>query len=126
MSSWAAGCRSPLRRDLAEIGRPSDQVGVTRYPVSHPTISDDLTVQATWDKRVYMTHMVSNLTFDPKAVRARVARLRARGLTEPSSLPRNQPSPPMARLAQDHERLYAGLPCSREGHCAPTPAVLAV
>lgn len=86
MSSWAAGCRSPLRRDLAEIGRPSDQVGVTRYPVSHPTISDDLTVQATWDKRVYMTHMVSNLTFDPKAVRARVARLRARGLTEPSSL----------------------------------------
>jgi len=72
-----------LLHDLADLGRPFDQVGVTGYPESHPTISDDLTVQAMWDKRRFMTHIVSNLTFDPKAVRAWVARLRARGITTP-------------------------------------------
>ncbi len=72
-----------LLTDLAEIGRPFDQVGVTGYPESHPSISDDLTVQAMWDKRKYATHIVSNLTFDPKAVRDWVGRLRARGITTP-------------------------------------------
>lgn len=72
-----------LLRDLAELGSPFDHVGVTGYPESHPTISDDVTVQSMWDKRHFATHIVSNLTFDPKAVRDWVRRLRARGVTTP-------------------------------------------
>ncbi len=72
-----------LLADLRDLGDPFDHVGITGYPETHPTISDDLTVQSMWDKRQHATHIVSNLTFDPKAIRAWVARLRARGVTMP-------------------------------------------
>src|SRR5215212_4621080 len=72
-----------LLEDLADLGRPFEQVGITGYPEPHPSISDDLTVQSMWDKRRHATHIVSNLTFDPKAVASWVTRLRARGVTMP-------------------------------------------
>jgi methylenetetrahydrofolate reductase (NADPH) len=72
-----------LLEDLTALGRPFTQVGITGYPESHPTINDDLTIQSMWDKRRHATHVVSNLTFDPRAVRAWVARMRARGITMP-------------------------------------------
>jgi len=72
-----------LLEDLADLGRPFEQVGITGYPEPHPSISDDLTVQSMWDKRRHATHIVSNLTFDPKAITSWVGRLRARGVTMP-------------------------------------------
>jgi methylenetetrahydrofolate reductase (NADPH) len=72
-----------LLEDLAVLGHPFAHVGITGYPESHPTINDDLTVQAMWDKRRYATHIVSNLTFDPGAIRSWVRRLRARGVSMP-------------------------------------------
>ncbi len=72
-----------LLEDLTALGRPFPHVGITGYPESHPTISDDLTVQAMWDKRRHATHTVSNLTFDPDAVRVWVDRMRARGIALP-------------------------------------------
>jgi methylenetetrahydrofolate reductase (NADPH) len=72
-----------LLQDLAEIGHPFTQVGITGYPESHPTIADDLTIQSMWDKRRYATHVVSNLTFDPGVLAAWVRRMRARGITLP-------------------------------------------
>jgi methylenetetrahydrofolate reductase (NADPH) len=72
-----------LLEDLADLGRPFAQVGITGYPESHPTIHDDLTVQSMWDKRRYATHIVSNLTFDPAVIRDWVRRLRGRGVTMP-------------------------------------------
>src|SRR4051812_16957326 len=72
-----------LLEDLAAIGRPFAQVGITGYPESHPTIHDDLTVQSMWDKRRYATHVVSNLTFDPAVIQDWVHRLRRRGVTMP-------------------------------------------
>jgi methylenetetrahydrofolate reductase (NADPH) len=72
-----------LLEDLAALGQPFEQVGITGYPETHPTISDDLTVQSMWDKRRHATTIVSNLTFDPKAISAWVARLRSRGVTMP-------------------------------------------
>src|SRR4051794_23045155 len=72
-----------LLEDLAELGRPFEQVGITGYPETHPTISDDLTVQSMWDKRRHATHIVSNLTFDPETVGRWVDRLRTRGVTMP-------------------------------------------
>jgi methylenetetrahydrofolate reductase (NADPH) len=72
-----------LLEDLKEIGHSFDQVGIAGYPESHPTISDDLTIQSMWDKRKYATHVVSNLTFDAKVVNTWVTRMRARGITMP-------------------------------------------
>ena len=75
-----------LLRDLHELGRPFEEVGITGYPESHPTISDDLTVQAMWDKRHYADHVVSNLSFDPATIRTWLDRLRARGIMMPMLL----------------------------------------
>jgi methylenetetrahydrofolate reductase (NADPH) len=72
-----------LLEDLTALGNPFPGVGITGYPESHPTISDDLTVQSMWDKRRHATHVVSNLTFDPDAIRSWVDRMRARGVTTP-------------------------------------------
>ena len=36
-----------------------------------------------WDKRRYATHIVSNLTFDPDAIKVWVRRMRDRGITMP-------------------------------------------
>lgn len=72
-----------LLEDLAALGRPFSHVGITGYPESHPSITDDLTVQSMWDKRRHATHIVSNLTFDAGVVRDWLHRLRARGVTMP-------------------------------------------
>jgi len=68
---------------LDALGRPFPQMGITGYPESHPAISDDLTVQAMWDKRHYATYIVSNLCFDAATVRRWIARVRARGVELP-------------------------------------------
>jgi len=72
-----------LLEDLTALGSPFPEVGITGYPESHPTISDDLTVQSMWDKRRHATHVVSNLSFDPDTIRLWVDRMRARGITMP-------------------------------------------
>jgi len=72
-----------LLEDLAELAQPFTQIGITGYPESHPKITDDLTVQAMWDKRRHATHVVSNLTFDAGAIRSWVGRMRGRGVTMP-------------------------------------------
>jgi methylenetetrahydrofolate reductase (NADPH) len=72
-----------LLEELKAIGTPFTHVGITGYPESHPTISDDLTIQSMWDKRKYATHVVSNLTFDPDLLTHWVSRMRGRGITLP-------------------------------------------
>lgn len=69
--------------DLRELGATFDHVGITGYPESHPTIEDDVTIQAMWDKRLYATHVVSNMTFDAEKLGAWVERIRRRGVTLP-------------------------------------------
>ena len=72
-----------LLEDLAHLGAPFAQIGITGYPESHPSIHDDLTIQSMWDKRLHATHIVSNLTFDSAGVASWITRLRARGVTVP-------------------------------------------
>jgi methylenetetrahydrofolate reductase (NADPH) len=72
-----------LLEELKAIAAPFHQIGITGYPESHPTISDDLTIQSMWDKRRYSTHVVSNLTFDPEVLATWVGRMRKRGITMP-------------------------------------------
>jgi methylenetetrahydrofolate reductase (NADPH) len=72
-----------LLEDLSDLGRPFAHVGIAGYPESHPTIHDDLTIQSMWDKRKHATHIVSNLTFDPKVIKHWLHRLRSRGVAMP-------------------------------------------
>lgn len=72
-----------LLRDLDTLGTPFTHVGITGYPESHPTIDDDVTVQAMWDKRRHATHIVSNMTFDAEHLATWAERVRRRGVTLP-------------------------------------------
>lgn len=72
-----------LLKDLATLPQPFEQIGITGYPETHPKITDDLTVQAMWDKRRHATQVVSNLTFDARAIKNWVERMRRRGVTMP-------------------------------------------
>jgi methylenetetrahydrofolate reductase (NADH) len=73
----------PLLRDLTDLGRPFPEIGITGYPETHPLISDDITIQSMWDKRLHATQIVSNLVFDPEAVDSWLTRMRLRGMTLP-------------------------------------------
>jgi methylenetetrahydrofolate reductase (NADPH) len=72
-----------LLEELNGLGNPFADVGITGYPESHPSIHDDVTIQAMWDKRRHATQIVSNLTFDPALLSAWLRRMRARGVTTP-------------------------------------------
>lgn len=72
-----------LLQDLSALGAPFEQIGITGYPESHPTIHDDVTIQAMWDKRLHATHIVSNLTFSAAVIDTWIGRLRSRGMTTP-------------------------------------------
>ena len=76
----------PLLADLTALGSPFRSVGITGYPESHPSIDDDITVQAMWDKRVHATNIVSNLCFDAKTIRTWLERIRRRGVDLPVHL----------------------------------------
>jgi methylenetetrahydrofolate reductase (NADPH) len=69
--------------ELAALGSPFANVGITGYPESHPKIHDDVTIQAMWDKRRYSTYIVSNLCFDAAVYRDWVRRVRGRGIDLP-------------------------------------------
>jgi methylenetetrahydrofolate reductase (NADPH) len=68
---------------MAKVGHELEEIGVTGYPESHPLISDDVTIQAMWDKRHYATYIVSQICFDPRDVGAWVRRVRRRGVDLP-------------------------------------------
>ncbi len=55
-----------LLRELADLGRPFREVGITGYPESHPLISDETTIQAMFEKAEFATYIVSQLCFDPQ------------------------------------------------------------
>ncbi len=59
------------------------EVGIAGYPETHPRISDDVTVQAMWDKRHYASYLVSQICFDPAVVVRWVERIRRRGVELP-------------------------------------------
>jgi len=81
-----AGCFDSalsLLVQLDALGRPFAHMGITGYPESHPSIGDDVTVQAMWDKRHYATYIVSNLCFSAATIRRWIKRVRERGVTLP-------------------------------------------
>jgi methylenetetrahydrofolate reductase (NADPH) len=64
---------------MGDIRERFEEIGITGYPESHPLISDELTIQAMFDKAPMATCIISQLCFDADTIATWVARVRARG-----------------------------------------------
>ena len=72
-----------LLRAMSEIGHDLAEVGITGYPESHPKISDEMTIQAMYEKAPYATYIISQICFDPKVTTEWARRVWLRGVKLP-------------------------------------------
>jgi methylenetetrahydrofolate reductase (NADPH) len=72
-----------LIRDLSDIEHALVDVGVTCYPQSHPTIPNDVLMQALLEKQSVATFMVSESCLDPRLTIAWLRLVRDEGVTLP-------------------------------------------
>jgi methylenetetrahydrofolate reductase (NADPH) len=63
--------------------RGFDALGITGYPESHHLISDEVTIQAMFEKAPMATYIVSQICFDAETIRTWIARVRDRGTPLP-------------------------------------------
>jgi methylenetetrahydrofolate reductase (NADPH) len=56
-----------------------DDIGITGYPESHHTISDEMTIQAMFEKAPMATCIISQICFDADVIATWIERVRARG-----------------------------------------------
>src|SRR3712207_1265743 len=68
---------------MAEIGHDFEEVGITGYPESHPVISDEVTIEAMYDKAPHATYIVSQICFDTEVISGWIRRVRRRGVGLP-------------------------------------------
>jgi methylenetetrahydrofolate reductase (NADPH) len=72
-----------LLREIAEMGRRFEFVGISGYPQSHPVIPDESLLQALTDKQPHATHVVTQMCFDAGATLEWAARIRDLGVSLP-------------------------------------------
>jgi methylenetetrahydrofolate reductase (NADPH) len=72
-----------LLRDLADLGHPFLELGITGYPEGHPQISDDVLRQALVDKQRFATYVVTQMCFSASTILDWVAGTRADGVDLP-------------------------------------------
>ena len=72
-----------LLRAMSEIGHELDDIGITGYPESHPKISDEMTIQAMYEKAPYATYIISQICFDPEVTSDWARRVWLRGVKLP-------------------------------------------
>lgn len=72
-----------LLEAMDEIGHGLEEVGITGYPESHPLISDEVAIQAMYQKEPHATYITSQICFDTDIVNDWVLRVRRRGVELP-------------------------------------------
>ena len=72
-----------LLREIAEMGRRFEFVGIAGYPQSHPVIPDQSLLQALTDKQPHATHVVTQICFDAGATLDWAAKIRDNGVSLP-------------------------------------------
>ncbi len=72
-----------LLRDLADLGHPFLEIGITGYPEGHPAIPEDRLRQALLDKQAYATYLVTQMCFSAKTILGWVGTVRDEGVTLP-------------------------------------------
>ena len=75
-----------LLRAIDELGHPFTEIGVPAYPEGHPDIADEVVLAALHEKQRFAHAMTTQMCFDPGAVAAWLARMRAEGITLPLHL----------------------------------------
>jgi methylenetetrahydrofolate reductase (NADPH) len=75
-----------LLRAIFEIGNPFTEIGVPSYPEGHPDIRDDVLLRVLRDKQEHAAFMTTQMSFNPAAISAWIARMRAQGITLPVHL----------------------------------------
>lgn len=72
-----------LLEELAELGHPFAEVGITGYPESHPLLDDETTIQAMFAKARFATYIASQVCFDPSITTQWIENVWARGTRLP-------------------------------------------
>jgi methylenetetrahydrofolate reductase (NADPH) len=72
-----------LLLDLAELGHPFFEVGITGYPEGHPAIPEDRLRKALMEKQAHATYIVTQMCFNPKTIVNWVNTIRADGVALP-------------------------------------------
>jgi methylenetetrahydrofolate reductase (NADPH) len=72
-----------LIRLMEELDHPFDAIGVPAYPEGHPSIPDEVLVRTLRDKQPHAAYMTTQMSFNPAAISAWVARTREAGVTLP-------------------------------------------
>jgi methylenetetrahydrofolate reductase (NADPH) len=73
-----------LLQAISDIGHDAlDEIGITGYPESHPKISDEMTIQAMYDKAPYATYIISQICFNPEVISEWAGRVWSRGVKLP-------------------------------------------
>jgi methylenetetrahydrofolate reductase (NADPH) len=68
-----------LLAGMGELRDEFEDIGITGYPESHHTISDEMTIQAMFDKAPMATCIISQICFDAHVIATWIERVRARG-----------------------------------------------
>ena len=68
-----------LLRAMTELGHPFTSIGCPAYPQGHPDIPDAALAQALRDKAPFVTHVTTQMDFDPSAIERWVRARRAEG-----------------------------------------------
>ncbi len=74
---------APLLRDLAELGNPFEQIGISGYPETHPLIDQAGLVSALAEKAPYASYIATQICFDSSVTAAWIDRLWASGVRLP-------------------------------------------
>ena len=72
-----------LLEAMSELGHDLYETGITGYPESHPKISDEMTIQAMYEKAPYATYIISQICFDPEVISDWARRVWLRGVKLP-------------------------------------------
>ena len=72
-----------LLEDMATIGHPFLEVGITGYPEGHPVISPDRLRQSLLEKQALATYVVTQMCFSPEAIVEWITSTRADGVNLP-------------------------------------------
>jgi methylenetetrahydrofolate reductase (NADPH) len=72
-----------LLQAMSDLRADFQAIGITGYPESHHVISDELTIQAMFEKAPMATHIVSQICFDADVIATWIANVRARGTALP-------------------------------------------
>lgn len=70
-----------LLRAIDEAGHPFEEIGVPAYPEGHPDIADARLLEVLLEKQRYASYLATQMCFDPGAIVAWIARMRAAGVT---------------------------------------------